>query len=543
MGTTFTNLQIRISDQNILEEQLTSEFYYLQTAEEWYTVLEKDSEHDFDRMTKLGRQLSKTAEGPVLLVHYFDDDVFELQLLSKGNKLGSYQAEISRNFCRKSAAFVEALDLSTKEAQAFRYLIKQEMSPSESIHWLSRLFGARLYADKGLLGNKKKLWRKDTAAVLSEIADEKKAAKVDNQTDLILLDEILGMNIQDNGSDKDLFEDRRDRLVRISLLNSDGSRNFSQITYFQELDGRFVKVYEYKYPEEIFTQNDFWLRMSYMAHWFRIVDIEGGHAFGKTTFDDRPISWRQWAPIFSEDRKIPPSRKQDISHLPEWRQTSAHEYTYSGGYYYRHSYGVVEKIDPLNSGYRFEERKIVAEYHYDREDGYYWEPETPLCVIDDMIVVMLIRGKPHSLWRAINVRFFDLNLKLLREEQILVKGKLPPSRYFCYDRELDTIFLNRMAVNLGTHEIVTCPTKLKEGSLLDCLDGRKNVYMLSGHSLYVLSADMKLLSHHTLKGSLMNYYKNARGNLCLITGSGGAERASQLKADAGIRIYEVVDKE
>ena len=203
----------------------------------------------------------------------------------------------------------------------------------------------------------------------------------------------------------------------------------------------------------------------------------------------------------------------------------------------------MEKIDLANSGYSFEERKIVAEYHYDREDGYYWEPYTPICVLDDMIVVMLVRGKPHSSWEAINVRFFDMNLNLLREEQIPAEKKLPYSRCFCYDRELDTIFLSRMAVNLGTHEIVTCPAKMKDGHVLSCLDGRKNVYILSGHSLYVLSADMKLLSHHMLKGTLMYHYMNAKGNLCLITGSGDAKRASQLKAESGIRIYEVVDKE
>lgn len=68
------------------------------------------------------------------------------------------------------------------------------------------------------------------------------------------------------------------------------------------------------------------------------------------------------------------------------------------------------------------------------------------------------------------------------------------------------------------------------------------VYMLSGHSLYVLSSDMKLLSHHMIKGTLINYYKNAKGNLCLIAGSDYAEKASQLKAGSGIRIYEVVEK-
>lgn len=534
MGTTFTNLQIRISDQNILEEQLTSEFYYLQTSEEWFTVLEKDSEHDFDRMTKLGRRLSKTAEGPLLLVHYFDDDIFELYLLSKGKTLGTYRAKPFGNFCTKNAAFIEALSLSTEEAQAFRYLIKQGMSAPEGIQWMSRLFGARLYADKALLDDNEELWHKDTAAVLAEIAAEKMAVKVDNQTDLILLDEILGMDIQDSDCDKDIFEDHQDRVLRISLLNSDGNCDFSRITCFQELDGRFVKVHEYQYAKEAFAKDDMYLWMDYENGWIHTVNVEGSNG--------SEISWNRWAPVIERDRKIPQEQKQDIAHLPEWLSFST-RHTKAGGYYYRHDYGSLEKIDPVNSGRTFYERKILAEYHYEEKDGYFWECSTPLCVMDDMIVVMRIQRKPLSSWKAINVRFLDLNLKLLREEQIPTEERLPQSDCFCYDKELDTIFLGRMSINLKTHNIVTCPVKIKEGGVLACLDERKNVYMKSGNSLYVLSADMRLLSHHTIKGSLIKYYKNAKGNLCLITGSYFVEKASQLKADAGIRIYEVVDKE
>lgn len=536
MGTTFTNLQIKTSDQIILEKQLTSDFYYLQTAEEWFTVLEKDGEHDFDRMTKLGRKLSKTAEGPVLLVHYFDDDIFELHLLSKGKTLGSYQAEISRNFCRKSAAFVEALDLSTKEAQAFRYLTKKEMSPSESIHWLSRLFGARLYADKGLLDNKEEFWRKDTAAVLAGIDAEKKASKVNNQTDLILLDEVLGMDIQDSHSRKDIFEDHQDRVLRVSLLNSDGNYDFSRITCFQELDGRFVKVHEYQYAEEAFTKKDMRIWMDYEHYEFFDIDVEG---FCLGAY----IDWDQWEPIFAQDRKIPLEQKQNCAHLPEWLSYPM-TYISAGGYDYRHLHGLLEKIDEKHSGHRFDERKILAEYHYEEDNDYWWQDSsTPLCVVDDMIVVMRIRWKrPVSVEKAVDVRFFDRDLKLIRKEQVAVDEKLPNFLHYCYDKELDTLFLSTMAINLKTHKITPCSAQIKAKYVLTCLDDRKNVYMLSGHSLYVLSSDMKLLSHHMIKGTLMDYYKNARGNLCLITGSDIAEKASQLRAGSGIRIYEVAEK-
>ena len=398
---------------------------------------------------------------------------------------------------------------------------------------MSRLFGARLYADRGLLDDNEELWRKDTTAVLADIAAEKMALKVDNRTNLILLDEILGMDIQDSDCDKDIFEDHQDRVLRITLLNSDGSCDFSRITCFQELDGRFVKVHEYRYAKEAFAEDDMYLWMDYENKWIHTVNVEGSNG--------SEISWSRRAPVIERDRKIPQEQKKDTAHLPEWLSFST-RYTKAGGYYYCHNYGSLEKIDPVNSGRTFYERKILAEYHYEEEDGYYWECATPLCVMDDMIVVMRIQGKPLSSWRAINVRFFDLNLNLLREEQIPMEERLPQSNCFCYDRELDTIFLGRMSINLKTHNIVTCPVKIKEGGVLACLDERKNVYMISGHSLYVLSADMKLLSHHTIKGSLMNYYKNAKGNLRLITGSYFVEKASQLKAGLGIRIYEVVEK-
>ena len=533
MGTTFTNLQMKTEDQATLEKLLPSELYYLQTAEEWITVLEKDGRHDFERMTQLGRRLSKTTEGPVLVVHYFDDDIFELYLLVKGKTLGSYKVNTSGNFCQKSTAFPGALDLSPKEAQAFRYLIKQELSPAESIHWLSRLFGARLYVDKGLMDEETKLWNKDTAAVLAEIAAEKKAAKVNNQTDLILLDEILGMDIYECYSCIDAYKDRQNRLLRISLLNSDGTYDFSKITCFQELDGHFVKVHQYQYPSGVFFTNDMRLWMDYEHHILLITDREG-----RSLADD--TIWLQWEPVIAQDRRVPHKQLQDFAHLPEWVPVDM-GCRNRWGFDYSFLNGILEKIDAMNSGHKFSQRKLVAEYHYEKDTNFWWDVSTaPPCITDDMIVVMRVRHERRTAEKAIDVRFFDRDLKLMRKEQIAVDVELPYPLYYCYDSELDTLFLGRLSVNLKTHEIVKCPAKIKDGYVLTCMDSKKHVFMLTGHSLYVLSPDMKILSRHMLKGRLKYYYRNARGNLCLITGCDPAENVRQLKDGSGIRIYEVI---
>ena len=535
MGTTFTNLQVKIKDRAVLEELLPSELYYLQTAEEWFTVLEKDGRHDIDRMTRLGRRLSKAAEGPVMVVHYFDDDLFELYLLVRGKRLGSYGAYTSGNSCVKSTAFPGALDLSPKEAQAFRYLIKQELVPPESIHWLSRLFGARLYVDKGLMDDETRLWHKDTDAVLAEIAAEKKAAKVDNQTNLILLDEILGMDIYDCHSCICDYKDRHNRVLRISLLNDDGNYDFSRITCFQELDGHFVKVHEYRYPSGAFSTNDMRIWMDYEHHFFLTTDREG-----RSLVDD--TIWFQWEPVIARARRVPHKQLQDVAHLPEW-SPAARGSRNIWGYDYQYLNGILEKIDAMNSNHKFSERKLVAEYRYEKDTNFRWNDSTAsLCVADDMIVVIRIQRERLTNGKAIDIRFFDRDLKLMRKEQIAVDIELPFPLYYCYDSELDILFLGSLSVNLKTQEIVQCSAKIKDGYVLTCMDRKKHVFMLTGHSLYVLSPDMKLLSHHMLKGTLKYYYTNARGNLCLITGCDPVENVRQLKAGAGLRIYEVIDK-
>lgn len=153
---------------------------------------------------------------------------------------------------------------------------------------------------------------------------------------MILLDEVLGMDIQDSHSNKDIFEDHQDRVLRVSLLNSEGNCDFSRITCFQELDGHFVKVHEYRYPEEAFTKKDMCIWMDYEHYEFFDIDVEG---FCLGSY----IDWDHWEPIFAQDRRIPLEQKRDCAHLPEWL-SCPRIYMSAGGYDYRHLYASWKRL-------------------------------------------------------------------------------------------------------------------------------------------------------------------------------------------------------
>ena len=91
MGTTFTNLQVRTGNQEFPDYVLPPGYEYVRTAEEWTAVYETSGHHDSKKMQKLGRDMSKAVDVPVMAVSYFDDDIFEMRLMKDGKTEASYQ--------------------------------------------------------------------------------------------------------------------------------------------------------------------------------------------------------------------------------------------------------------------------------------------------------------------------------------------------------------------------------------------------------------------------------------------------------------------
>lgn len=111
-------------------------------------------------MQKLGRDMSKAVDVPVMAVSYFDDDIFEMRLMKDGKTEASYQTGPGMLLVKKGPAFIKALGLAGKEASAFRYLLKRETSAQDSIDSFSRLLGAMLYGDMRMHKDTEEVWKK-----------------------------------------------------------------------------------------------------------------------------------------------------------------------------------------------------------------------------------------------------------------------------------------------------------------------------------------------------------------------------------------------
>ncbi|WCN37974.1 hypothetical protein [Aneurinibacillus uraniidurans] len=91
MGTKFTNIQIQETNLEIVKnalikyytqrEKTRNEYYIGNLTENWVTVL-----HDYSwgEVRDEAIELSRYIPSPILAVHYFDDDLFELYLVEKG---------------------------------------------------------------------------------------------------------------------------------------------------------------------------------------------------------------------------------------------------------------------------------------------------------------------------------------------------------------------------------------------------------------------------------------------------------------------------
>lgn len=356
-----------------------------------------------------------------------------------------------------------------------------------------------------------------------------------NKIKLVLLDEILGMSVHD-ASGREEYEDAKDRIIRVSVRNELGGFEFSKVQCFQVTGEGFKPVHCYQYPKEIFTERDFRLDIMYCFGEIFVTDFEE---------DVEHPDWGQYEPIVAKLRKVP----EEVCRPP---QEEVQLYRLRGNtiaigdYEYYYLYGKLKKRlgNTWDEGVRM--RNVVTEYQYKKADVYYWSDALlpPLVSGEQLIVVRQMKCYPQyevPIKRAIDVRFFDLDLQLVRQEVIPVDLELPLHFSYCYDETTDTLFFGRASLNLSTGQVQELECEI-DGMMLGCLDGDKNIYVVKGKTLYVLDNEMCILSKHRFKGTGLYYFINAKGNFCLVTESDFVERPEDLKVNSAIRLYEVQRK-
>lgn len=97
MGTSFANLQIRMKDTEDLQEALKSfnpsnsagtQYLFGRLGED--TVIVLGDLFNWENIHSNARELSRIIEHPILSVGYFDDEILEISLFSKGDILSRF---------------------------------------------------------------------------------------------------------------------------------------------------------------------------------------------------------------------------------------------------------------------------------------------------------------------------------------------------------------------------------------------------------------------------------------------------------------------
>ena len=99
MGTKLCNLHIYNPDRR--EYSVASAYSVVRIAEDWDTIYENEQELNYNKMAKLAKDISKELNAPVISVNYFDDDVFELNVIVAGKKEAYYCVNYNGIFSKK----------------------------------------------------------------------------------------------------------------------------------------------------------------------------------------------------------------------------------------------------------------------------------------------------------------------------------------------------------------------------------------------------------------------------------------------------------
>lgn len=530
MGTTFINLQIKARPEEIPEDRLPSGYVVRQTAEEWSSVFETGGSFEWGKLCKLGRNLSREMDIPVIAVSYFDDDEFSMSLFLQGKLTASYQAGVSRNFCSGSTKWISGLKMTAEEASAFRYLLKKEMMAGESITFFARLFGANIYTDLRMWEETGVLWHKDAEGVIREIAEEKRRTKIKNRTKAVLLEEIPG-----------LFQDYDERtgILRMVYPDERGNFQFSRIHCLDTSDDGFEEIYSYQYPPDIFRADSRNLHMDYACKCIMVMDVEGYYREY-----DLPANEKRLTSLM----EIPKEKRKETESLPVISAVYTRSVVDQGRYeyfgWYGHGKDELRKVDLASSGKTFGEKKIVAVYPYeepDREEAFWsCEEKIPVITKNGILDLRVICAK-KSKEEICCVCFFDRDLKLLRREEITLNEDVFGFKY-AYCEETDCIYFGNKKIDLKTHEVKSGMKELKEADRLFVHRDAKDhcfLYAIKGSYVYVLDMDLNLLSCHRLKGRVMYFYTGKEGNIRLITTGNHVWEDGEPDKNSAVRLYEI----
>lgn len=558
MGMTFGNFHVYKGNQEQIFAILKNKHTVVELSPDWVTVVD---EFAADQSQKAARSVSKSIEQPVLHFYYFDDDVITLSLFQQGKCVASYWMDYAgQGHIKKIGLFISLLGLDSSCEKRLRAVLKFE-NLGKKISLLEELFGVALYVDHlHLQGEETSYLRMRDDKLYTEYLTEQKKLKIKNQTTATLLQEIdAKMNLFHEGDTDIFFFNYKDEddiyphqwggtLVTLSdgaftPLFSKDIHFYCQSNMTVYTDDEIVNIVWDKYEPELeefnkpliitidrkrYDVEERLIRLNREGDLISTVDLPREYKVigGGTTKED----------VFCS---IPSQSKQSLLRLHKgavvWKTDLDIDYFWTQPFLYE---GYIYYSDRLQDGgtlYKLDLDGNVVKNIY-------------LNCIRNSNELFFCRGYIYYLGDLYQKgQSFHVMLKLDQDLNVIQTKELPQTLQISYiddiNESLNKIYCSgygRSTFAFDTDSLEY--TEKKQPFSVSRLQtaGKNGEYLLFPYlsTLYVLDADMNLLSKHRLKGSIYQI-RTINNHIYVVTGTGDISCWGSMEGSCHARLYSI----
>ena len=514
MGMKLCN--INIYNPNKEELKLKKGYTSVSIVPDWDTIIEEESNSDFNGILNQARVLSRDTRMPTVLSYYFDDDYYELSLIFNGKTQAYYRNSTFEVNSKKPVEFIELLKLGKAETKVWKYVMKTVMPPMEAVNLLSAISQLPLFVDKQIYDDNKLYDNKcksnlvpDKEQAISNFETLMKTIKLKQgkpKTAEVLCEfEGIYTTWEYNDTkegDPNRVADKENGIIRILGPDESGKVSYSNIRCFRVQDDsgipKLQEIYKYNLPFNKIATEDYGRYLGVMPGYQRdegeIYQLMYGDAYCLGQVPVRDL------PEIAEMRKIPKTAVRPFEYIQNTEYKTVNLWNDSSLRYVYNSWEVAE-------------------------------------IGTNMVTLKDSQGE-------VSVKFYD-NFQLTRSldiptDKMFHLSKLKGKYYWI--EEKDEIILDGYVINLKDRTLTrsdTLPSNFEYIWKRTLSTGGTELYIVSGNCVYTFDLDYNLIESCKFKGKCIVFFADKKDRLYMVTSSRIFGAVLEYKDSDRIRLLKV----
>lgn len=544
MGTTFANMHIKnikpAEGEMLIPGSLVKQF-----NPEWVTITAENFQAG--TMERLAKKVSKKINTPVLSVEVIDEDVLMLNIFREGKAVARHVSGSGYGFIKnigKAARFVKELELLESYTDYFKWILKCE-DPDKALQLLEKVLALPLWIDYRMIVEGYvdfKNIKLDLDFVQNYIKEKKASEKIKNVTKAKLLIEFDGKLYVNFGyhkyhvhrpSEDNNYQSFKNHYIYSAAENGmleclfDISINVGPHNRLFITNNNIIAMVESLPLNVKRDEISYWL-FNMKGEVIAETKLPREAGYPISVFDDGTIICRGYAPNSIVTKYNIHGEQLPVEEIADYhvRPILKNGYSYFCNYDDKTKKAelIKRKLDgEIAAVLTLKEIPNWRQFLFDKEGNFYY---CVYCYENGTRIEKLL--------------YIDKNLNIKNEIELEV----------CTHRALLDETNNRLYISVFERELLAIDLKNKnkiirkkyeDDWILSVLDSKGCIILHKGRStLEVLSPELNIISRHRLKGSMIDQYKNAAGNICLVTWEMPSEAFTTDNVKSVIRVYEIV---